>query len=371
MTERIHHLLDEAVAGVQPRDPDPVPALLRRAGRDRRRRWAMGGAAVAVAASLIAVGGFATVNRPSPPPIAAPAPPPDLTDLPQPAPAVSGGVVRAGGVTIAVPPGWTVSDRSRADYCDIANRTILLGTMIMPGGDCNSHSQLALGLWRPTVFPAGMIEESDATFHDMSLWNEVVLPGGQPLWLDANNAGNIDAAEDLTFAASNLVLPWARMQISTEYHRADESVLSGIASEPAPPATLGLPVDFTAVALTVKGKGRLRTDDPAVAAQVLELLRGLDRPVQPGELPCPGARQLSKDWKLAGTDMAALAFLTPADTSGITPRKGVKPGDFEEAAGLVAISADDSCAFATSAMGGRVHLPAGFLGRLQQLLGGR
>lgn len=368
MTERIQHLLDEAVAGVRPRDPDPVPGLVRRAGRDRRRRWAAGGAAAAVFASVIAVGGFVAANRAEVQPLPAAPATPDLTVPAVLDASVAGGVVHAGGISVAVPPKWRVSDIARADYCDIQNRTILLGTTLIPGGDCDSHSQLVLSPWQPR----GTRDDStDVAFHDMDTWNEVILPGGQPLWLDRKNAGNVDAAEDLSFAASHLVLPWARMGINSEYHRADAGVFTGIVSDPVPPETLRLPGEFAAVTLTVKGKGRLRTSDPAVAARVLELLRGLDRPVQAAEFTCPSGRQLTPYWKLAGTDMAALTFVTaPVATTAPPKSKAEVAAGAANVAGLVAISTDDSCAFATSAMGGRVHLPAGFLAQLQQVLGG-
>jgi hypothetical protein len=86
------------------------------------------------------------------------------------------------------------------------------------------------------------------------------------------------------------------------------------------------------------------------------LLSALDQPVQTGELPCAGAEQVTDTWRLAGTEMAGLTF---TDTK------------VHNASATVAISTGDSCAFATSSLGGRVHLPAGFLARVEQLLGGR
>ena len=64
MTERIRELLDEAVAGVRPRDPDPAPELRRRGRRSQRLHLAAGGATVAAVVTLAAVVGIA-VNRPA------------------------------------------------------------------------------------------------------------------------------------------------------------------------------------------------------------------------------------------------------------------------------------------------------------------
>ena len=65
MTERIRELLDEAVADIRPRDPDPVPEVLRR-GRARRRQLAAAGAAAAVVAAVLATGGVVAVHRAPP-----------------------------------------------------------------------------------------------------------------------------------------------------------------------------------------------------------------------------------------------------------------------------------------------------------------
>jgi hypothetical protein len=147
MTEKIRALLDEGVAGVEPRDPDPVPDLLRR-GRARRRHLAVAGAAGAVAVAVLATGGIVATNRSMPdnPPASQPATSPsgkvkgqkeepvriDAT--------VAGGFVRTGGLAVPIPQGWQVIQDKRLDRCDIPADSVLINVMQLPGGTCNAPS---------------------------------------------------------------------------------------------------------------------------------------------------------------------------------------------------------------------------------------
>ncbi|WP_433722995.1 hypothetical protein ACQP2Y_45510 [Actinoplanes sp. CA-051413] len=192
----------------------------------------------------------------------------------------------------------------------------------------------------------------DASVAELALVNEVVLPSGQPLWLNSNDLKNMRRMQ-----YGRVEAPWAAVSVSMLGQRPQvEALLGGITADPVAPARLTLPATSPAVQLSLSAEKQLTSTDPAVIDQIRALLATLDRPVKPGELPCPGAKPLTGTWKLAGTDMAALTF---TDAVG------------HLASATVAISTGDTCAFATSSLGGRVHLPAGFLGRVEQLLGDR
>jgi hypothetical protein len=342
MTERIRALLDEAVAGVGPRNPDPVPEVLRR-GRARRRRLAVAGAAAAVAVAVFAVGGIVATNRgtsgktPASRPSSEPAPV-ERFDA-----SVSGGYVRTSGLAVPIPPGWPVIQDRRLTYCEVPANALLVN-VAMTDAPCEPNRHAFVGPWRPFGTPASVAE--------LALINEVVLPGGQPLWLSSNGLANVRAAP-----SASVIAPWAAASVSIRGQRSQvEALLGGITADPVAPARLTLPATSPAVQLSVSAEKQLTSTDPAVIEQVRALLAALDRPVRPAELPCPGAKKVTGTWKLAGAGMAALIF---------TDARG------HEATATVAISTGDTCAFATSSLGGRVHLPAGFLGRVEQLLGGR
>ncbi|MEU8229990.1 hypothetical protein AB0C12_10335 [Actinoplanes sp. NPDC048967] len=337
MTERIRALLDEAVAGVGPRSPDPVPEVLRR-GRARRRRLAVAGTAAAVAVAVFAVGGIVAANRGTSGKTPASRPSSEHFEA-----TVSGGYVRTGGLAVPIPPGWPVIQDKRLTYCEVPANVFLVN-VAMTDAPCGPTRHAFVGPWRPYGTPASVAE--------LALINEVVLPGGQPLWLSGNELANVRAAPSASVNA-----PWAAASISIRGQRPQvEALLRGITANPVPPARLTLPETSPAVQLSVSAEKQLTSADPAVIEQVRALLAALDQPVRPGELPCPGATKVTGTWKLAGTDMAALTFTDPIG---------------HLASAEVAISAGDTCAFATSSLGGRVHLPAGFLGRVEQLLGGR
>jgi hypothetical protein len=337
MTERIRELLDEAVAGVGPRSPDPVPEVLRR-GRARRRRLAVAGAAAAVAVAVFAAGGVVATNRGTSGKTPASRPSGEHFDA-----TVGGGYVRTGGLAVPIPPGWSVIRDKRLTYCEVPANAFLLN-VTMTDAPCDPIFKASVHRWRPYGTPASVAE--------LGLINEVVLPGGQPLWLSKNELANVRAAP-----AANVNAPWAAVSVSIRGQRPQvEALLRGITADPVAPARLTLPATSPAVQLSVSAEKQLTSTDPAVIEQVRALLAALDQPVRPEELPCPGAKKVTGTWKLAGAGMAALTF---------TDARG------RLATATVAISGGDTCAFATSSLGGRVHLPAGFLGRVEQLLGGR
>ncbi|HEV8569138.1 MAG TPA: hypothetical protein VGQ92_19005 [Actinoplanes sp.] len=359
MTEKIRALLDEAVAGVGPRDPDPVPDLLRR-GRARRRHLAVAGAAGAVAVAVLATGAIVATNRSMPdnPPASQPSTSPSSEVKGQKEEpvrieaTVAGGFVRTGGLAVPIPQGWQVIQDKRLDRCDIPADSVLINVMQLPGGSCNLYPQISVDRWGPHALPA-MVSE-------LGTVSEVILPAGQPVWLDINELGHMRSVRKKAgnrFTVAQPSMPWANVGLTVQGQKSQiDAVLRGISADPVTPARLTLPRTSAAVQLNLGDDKQLTSTDQAVIEQVLGLLSALGQPVRTGELPCAGAEQVTDTWRLAGTEMAGLTF-TDAKV--------------HTASATVAISTGDSCAFATSSLGGRVHLPAGFLARVEQLLGGR
>jgi hypothetical protein len=358
VNESVRSLLDEAVADVRPRDADPVTRVMRRARKARLRHFAAAGAAGVVAVVLIATGGIIAGNRTgaqiTP---AAPSTPsgkdfrPPLLDV-----QIEGGIVRTGGLAVSTPKGWRQLRDRTIDHCKIPQNSVLINVMEIPGGECDLHAQMSLSSWQPTTYPAAV--------SSLGTVSEVILPGGQPLWLDPNELNNVRVSAHRGFAGVTLAMPWAGARVVVDAPPAQTSaILGGISSVPVVAARLTLPDESSAVQLNVEGEDQAASTDKTAIAHVLELLRGLDQPVQNGELPCAGAEGLTPTWKLAGTDMAGLNFISsrPTAKSSATP----------SVTGMVAISTTDGCAFATSSLGGRVHLPAGILAQIQHLLGSR
>jgi len=351
----VRSLLDEAVADVQPRDTDPATRVIRRARKARLQRIAAAGAASVVAVALIAAGGIIAGNRtgtqvaPAGPASSAPSgmdAQPPLLDF-----QVTGGSVQTGGLVVPIPEGWQLLKNQKLDYCEIPENSVLVNVMEIPGGNCNLHPQVSLSHWNPITYPANVSA--------LGTVNEVILPGGQPLWLDLNKLKNLRGFQHRDFPGVTLAMPWANAQVAVDAPVAQiNAILGGISSVPVAATRLTLPDNVASVQLNVKGSDQIVSDDKAAIAQVLALLRGLDQPVQNGELPCSGADNVTSTWKLAGTDMAGLNFASSRRTPGLS-------------SGVVAISTTDDCAFATSSLGGRVHLPAGTLAQIQHLLGNR
>lgn len=362
MTERIRELLDEAVAGAAPRVADPVPDLVRR-GRARQRQLAVAGTA-AVMVAVLTAGGIVTanLNRSDDAPASQPSQPAsgektatpdriDPTEADRIAATVAGGVVRTGGLAVGIPHGWHVIQDRKITYCDIPAQSVLINVMQISGRDCNVHPQLTLTPWRAEALPP-MVS-------GLGVINEVILPGGQPVWLDAGELKHLrslltkpgDPVMD-----AGLSMPWVGVRLFVEARKSRiAAVLRGVTAEPVTPARLALPERPTAVQLNLGEREQLATTDQATTDAVVRLLAGLDQPVHDGELPCAGAEQVTDTWHLAGTEMAGLTFQGPMGVSSAT----------------IAISTGPTCAFATSSRGGRVHLPAGFLAELRKLLGGR
>ncbi|WP_191844439.1 hypothetical protein [Catellatospora chokoriensis] len=369
MTERIRALLDEAAEEIRPLAADPAPGIVRRAVA-RRRRVIAATAVVATVAALAAgtvlrvVGGTGPAPREvaaSPSPL--PSPLPRVLE-----PEVVDGEVRFNGLILPLAPGWKYREVETAvDYCVIEPKTVVLAMNgLGPGGDCNAHAQLQLSddwqrYYRVHMFQAG---------RRFSLGlNEIVLPGGQPLWLDDNEVHNIVRGMQSSFTAGSLAAPWAAARLSYEMSPAEAAaVLQSIRGVPAPVTRLVVPDGVSDVYLNLDGE-TVHSTDPAVLKQVIERLRGLERMVQPAELPCAGAKVISPrlpDWLLAAKDMAQLdlVIMNPSPSPATT-----KISVLHQV--TVGIGTAAECSFATSSDGGRVWLPAGFAAELHELIGGK
>ncbi|MFC6019247.1 hypothetical protein ACFP2T_23945 [Plantactinospora solaniradicis] len=362
MTERIRSLLDAAVADTRPRVVDPVSEVLRRGRAHRRHRLAITAAAGTVAIALLATGGLVAANRgsggtttanPSPSASAPPTLPSEASKRPNSRPTVAAtvtdGEVRANGLILAAPKGWQVvqGGGQQMTDCDVVPRSVLINVRLGPGGNCNSPARINVGPWGTKSYRS---EESKKFSEGIS---EIVLPGGQPAWLTDNDVENFRVFERSGAAAFNMGFPWAGTAFGIEVAPEElDLVLGSISSEPVAPGRLVLPDNSPTAALGQRDRDRIDSTNASAISQVLERLRGLDRVVQPDELPCASAQPLTPSRKLAGKDMAALTLHYPSGP----------------AQAVVAISSTDECAFATSSMGGRVWLPAGFLAEIRALL---
>ncbi|MGN9811926.1 hypothetical protein ACTMSW_21515 [Micromonospora sp. BQ11] len=369
MTERIRSLLDAAVADTRPRVADPVAEVLRRRRVDRRRHLATAGAAGAVAVALLATGGLVAANRtgtgtpaanPSASTDAARTSPP----LPSKRPTGVGGpperrlvvakvtdsdVRINNGLILGIRSGWRVvqgDSPKQVTDCEITPGSILVNVNWVPGGACDSRAQIQVRPWQPRSYDRAPTRFSEGV-------SEVILPGGQPAWLTDNEVRNVRTFERSTWTAFNVYLPWAGAGLVVETPSEElDDLLGSISSEAVPPGRLVLPDSAQTASLAGAKRDRLDSTDASAVGKVLDRLRGLDRAVDDGELPCASARQLTPLWKAASTDMATLTLTYP---SGMPQA-------------VIAISSTDDCPFATSSMGGRVWLPAGFLAEIRALL---
>ncbi|MFI7574551.1 hypothetical protein [Micromonospora sp. NPDC049497] len=369
MTERIRSLLDAAVADTRPRVADPVPEILRRGRANRRRHLATAGAAGTVAVALLATGALVAANRtgtgtpaanPSAsadaartsPPLPSERPTRDVGAPPEPrkvAATVTDSEVRINGLILKIRSGWRAvrgdSGKPVTD-CEVTPGSILVNANWIPGGTCDARAQIQVRPWQPRSYRGAPTRFSEGV-------SEVILPGGQPAWLTDNDVNNLRVSERSTWAAFNVDLPWAGAGLVVETPAAElDTLLGSVSSEAVPSGRLVLPDSAPTASLAGAKQDRLDSTDASAVAKVLDRLRGLDRAVNDGELPCASAQQLSPLWKAAGRDMATLTLTYPS----------------EMPQAVIAISSTDDCAFATSSMGGRVWLPAGFLAEVRALL---
>jgi hypothetical protein len=356
MTKRTRALLEQAVADVTPRVADPSSDIVRRAvARRRRSAWVTAAIAAVAVVSVLTVVKLALPSDKAPAVSASPSQANPMPEIPPPLrPRVEGTGLHLNSLVLPLTNGWKYKryeDPSAVDYCSIPPKTIAYTNGGVAPGDCDARPQVTFGQSRglrpsgPPIGPAGGI-------------NEVVLPGGQPVWLDDNEVANFTIGSKTTFLAAAFNAPWARIGVYLEMPTTmDGSFLGGIRADVVPPARLSMPEAPTTVYVIVDGN-LVSSTAPTTIREVIDRLKALDQVVDSSQPVCPGGPKVGPVWRLAGQHMAEVTF---------TAYDPVRRIDW--VLGTVAVSTSPTCAFATSSLGGRVWLPAGFAAQLHELVG--
>lgn len=288
MSQRVKDLLDEAVAGIEPRSPDPVSAVVRR-GRTGRAKTVV---AAALAVVAVLTGGTATATRlmgnENPPPetatettpAAKPATRPDRPPVPR---EVKGRVV-AGNVSMAVPRGWQVyppypeytPPPSEPGCGTFYRQTVLVGEGGNPDGPpiwCTTGEIEVQSLY--DFRPYAYVGSGDATAPIVPP-RMMTLDGGESGWLRTDTDG-----------VYWLVLPWSRVEVRIRAG-ADlrQQVLDSLETGRWAPAALALPKRAEYAKLTVsidaKRAREHKLTDQAKVRRAMELLRQAPK-VAPGD----------------------------------------------------------------------------------------
>lgn len=286
MSQRIRELLDEAVAGIEPRHADPVAAVIRRGRTARARAVAAGGLAVVTVLTGGTVAGTRLLD--DPPQEIGEAPAPATRPDRPPAPRLQKGRIVAGSVSVAVPRGWEVigpgsgptdlasaSPGSEDLSCDLRRRTVLIGEGGNPDGPpiwCTTADVEVQSVYdvRPYVWvPPGEGAAADEPWVTSPVIapRMITLAGGEAAWVryDADTAYRV-------------TLPWSRVEVRI---RAGEDVrdqvLDSLRTGRWAPAALALPrtagyATLTVAVDAVRARERELTDEAKVR-RALELLR--------------------------------------------------------------------------------------------------
>jgi hypothetical protein len=356
MTTHTKALLDEAVADVMPRVADPSAAIVRRAIVQRRRStWAVASiTAVAVFAALAAVKVALPTDK-APPAVGASPSTPKVEVSRKPLDVkADGNALHLNTLVLPLTDGWKYQryDGSAVDYCSIPPQTIAYAVHGVAPGDCNAQPGVEVGPDRglpPNGVPVAV--------RNLRGINEVVLPGGQPVWLSDNSAGDFAAADKSGFLAMDFNAPWAQVGVYVEMPPALESgFFGGVRSEPVAPARLSVPDGANGVYVVID-RQLVSSTAPATITEVTNRLKALDQPVDPSQPVCPGGRQVGPVWQLAAEHMAEVIFTGPDPTY---------PAD--RILATIAVSTSPTCTFATSSFSGRVWVPTGFATQIRDLV---
>jgi hypothetical protein len=280
---------------------------------------------------------------------------PKSAALPSPfQPEVDGSAVRVNGLLLPLPDGWKPLHTQQADnYCDIPAKIVVVAESGIQPGNCDARPRVQIG---HGGLMTGSMLRPDRTTHRWGGFREVVLPGGQPLWLDDNEVRNLTAAAKDSYFATTLEAPWAAAYVSVEMPTSmARPYMQDIRSEPVPPARLSIPDAAQSVHGTINGD-TVSSSRQATIQQVIQQLRALDQTVDPAQPICPDDPPIAPTWTLPGHDMDQLIFATD-DPFGNPVVQTV-----------VALGTSTSCAFATSSDAGRVWLPEGFVAQLHELV---
>ncbi|GAA2523366.1 hypothetical protein [Winogradskya humida] len=354
MSERIRELLDDAVAGITPDNPDPVTAVITRGRAARRRTLTTAALAAALLGTGTAVAVTTHVAGTDAPPAASFAPP---------TPRVLNGEVVAGALHLPIPAGWTVATPVADAPCETLSTTVLISGPQKIG--CQTAEIEVTGT--ASTWPAGRAllpkdvapsadgqpRADPSARTDLPLIvlppESVTLPGGEPAWMtDALDSEALAPDHAPGYSYYNvLYLPWSHVSITLRVDgAASRTIIDSIRTEPAALGALVLPVDALSVELTTSDitasdpwTGHAETTDPATITAVTRLLGS-----QPAVLTgaCAGSSHKALRLTLAGD--------SPDPTS-------------------VIITLGDRCQEAVSSAGGRVRLTDATVTELKHLLG--
>jgi hypothetical protein len=205
MNERFQALLDDAVSGLEPADPDPVPAIVARGRAARRRTIGAGVLAAVLLAGLAVAAGVRGADRTAPDPV-------DLAvSVPTPTPRVVGRTVVAGAVTLPVPDGWRVVTGSRKAPCgELKNTVLIYGPDTLP---CQYAPIMVTGLStvllpaRTTYVGQEMVALPPSPY---------TLRGGAPAWLtrpvDDESLDPRGKADGYSYT-NTLIVPWSKVMV--------------------------------------------------------------------------------------------------------------------------------------------------------------
>jgi len=253
------------------------------------------------------------------------------------------GRIHLGGFSMAVPDGWSVVGKPAVDGC-IPAKTVTLGWSPVHDGRCRLDRIISVsgeGGPRPVgglVTIAGNPVPAIAQF---------TLPGGQPAY---TGMGGHDSPDPFGARPDprtvSLDIPWSNAFVELNLGHDDLTrAIASIRTTPMPPGVLTLHTEAAAgyfVPATEEASTNVVDVNEARAMQVLARLRALTEVVPPGQ-EC-------------GTvdDPAAAIYLFP--------RHGFPSND------LVVITESDTCAQATSLLGGRVTVPRGLVDELRTMV---
>lgn len=279
MSHRVKDLLDEAVAGIEPRSTDPLAAVVRRGRTARVRAAVTAGLAVATVLTVGTVAGTSLVEketlRPAIGTATTAAPRPATRPDRPPVPRLEEGRIVAGDVSVPVPEGWRTAPIVSAP-CGLSPKTVLFGE----GGNP----------WGPSIYCATGEIEVQSTFDVFPF--SFVLTGEDPLAPDAWQRTpfvpyrmiTLESGAPVWFRTAadlghRLVLPWSRVEVTVRGGPdAWRQVLDTIETGSWAPGALALPERAGYAGLTTATAAdrarEIGTTDPAKIERALELLRG-------------------------------------------------------------------------------------------------
>jgi hypothetical protein len=349
MSRQVKDLLDEAAAGIEPTNVDPVAAVIQR-GRIARAKVATAGGLAVVA---VLTGGVVTAQRlaadPAPDYAAVPATRPDRPPTPK---LVDGRIV-AGAVSVAVPRGWRVLPIEGAP-CGFHRRTVLIGegpNPYAPSPWCTTAEievQSTFDIYPYTFASPDRDPAKPRPPKKVSLGapRMLTLEGGEPGWLRTDPDG-----------AHRFMLPWSRVEVTVRAGLdVRQQVVDSVTAGRWEPAALTLPERTEYATLTasvdVQGVPQLVfATETAKVRRVVELLRG-------GTVVDRSEICAREDQRTVGLEIGS----QPDEPAPSDPVRGPR-------ASTLVITLAAGCHEVVSEEGGRVRLDDASLAELGDLFG--